>query len=195
MFELPATIASAYRAASDEEVLSWSYGELRKPRQAAGAGWESARGSLDDEAIFGPRRDYWCACGKYTDRAALLSVREQVVCDRCGVKYTSRAARRARFGHIVLRVPVLHPAAEGTRLKVLPVVPGAFWESPAGSGLGGRYDALIGARDTEHESLVQGTFTEVLGLLLPVLAVAHGWDLADAETLARGMALASVSTG
>src|SRR5207302_9291944 len=95
MVELPSTLAAAYRLATDREVRSWSYGVLKAFRNPDAQGWEQQRETLDDQRIFGPLREFECACGKYRGPRY-----RGMICDRCGVKITTPAARRHRFGHI-----------------------------------------------------------------------------------------------
>ncbi len=89
--------------ASSEAILSWSYGEVLKPETINYRTFKPERDGLFCERIFGPVKDYECACGKYK------RVRfKGVVCDRCGVQVTSSKVRRERMGHIKLVSPVVH---------------------------------------------------------------------------------------
>ena len=89
--------------ASPEEIMSWSYGEVLKPETINYRTFKPERDGLFCERIFGPVKDYECACGKYK------RIRfKGVVCDRCGVQVTSSKVRRERMGHIKLVSPVAH---------------------------------------------------------------------------------------
>ena len=89
--------------ASPEEILENSYGEVTKPETINYRTYKPERDGLFCERIFGPTRDYECACGKYK------RIRYKgIVCDRCGVEVTERKVRRERSGHIELVVPVAH---------------------------------------------------------------------------------------
>jgi DNA-directed RNA polymerase beta' subunit len=89
--------------ASSETILERSYGEVLKPETINYRSFRPERDGLFCEKIFGPIRDWECACGKYK------RVRYRgIVCDRCGVEVTQRSVRRERFGHIHLAVPVVH---------------------------------------------------------------------------------------
>ncbi len=91
------------KVASPEEILSWSKGEVTKPDTINYRTQKPEKDGLFDERIFGPEKDYECACGKYK------RVRYKgVVCDRCGVEVTKSAVRRERMGHIKLATPVSH---------------------------------------------------------------------------------------
>ncbi|MEK7540852.1 MAG: DNA-directed RNA polymerase subunit beta' [Patescibacteria group bacterium] len=91
------------KLASPEEVLSWSHGEIIKPETINYRTQKSEKDGLFDERIFGPEKDYECACGKYK------RIRYKgVVCDRCGVEVTKSSVRRERMGHIKLAAPVSH---------------------------------------------------------------------------------------
>ncbi len=89
--------------ASPEQILSWSYGEVKKPETINYRTLKPERDGLFCERIFGPVRDYECACGKY--RWVKF---KGIVCDRCGVEVTESKVRRERMGHIELAVPVAH---------------------------------------------------------------------------------------
>lgn len=148
----------------------------------------ATRGTLDDQAIFGPKHDYRCACGKYD------GARHQgMICDRCGAKVTSSSSRRERFAHVELGMSVRHPfATRDETLEAFPVLPAAFVEAPLGSELADVYDRLIGAAETGKPGDINAIIAEVCNLLLPALVSAHDWNLRDAETIARGLALVGV---
>jgi len=89
--------------ASPEEVLRRSFGEVLKPETINYRTYKPERDGLFCERIFGPTKDYECACGKYK------RIRYKgIVCDRCGVEVTEKKVRREREGHISLVVPVVH---------------------------------------------------------------------------------------
>lgn len=89
--------------ASPEEVLEDSFGEVTKPETINYRTYKPEPDGLFSEKIFGPTKDYECACGKYK------RIRYKgIVCDRCGVEVTEKKVRRERCGHIELVVPVVH---------------------------------------------------------------------------------------
>ncbi len=89
--------------ASPEEILENSYGEVTKPETINYRTYKPERDGLFCERIFGPTKDYECACGKYK------RIRYKgIVCDRCGVEVTEKKVRRERSGHIELVVPIAH---------------------------------------------------------------------------------------
>ena len=89
--------------ASPEKIREWSYGEVKKPETINYRTLRPERDGLFCEKIFGPTKDYECACGKYK------RVRyKNIVCDRCGVEVTRAKVRRERMGHIELATPVSH---------------------------------------------------------------------------------------
>lgn len=89
--------------ASPNKIRSWSYGEVKKPETINYRTLKPEKDGLFDERIFGPTKDWSCACGKYK------GVRYRgIVCDRCGVEVTSSKVRRERMGHIELAAPVSH---------------------------------------------------------------------------------------
>ena len=89
--------------ASPDSILERSYGEVLKPETINYRTYKPERDGLFCERIFGPVKDYECACGKYK------RIRYKgIVCDRCGVEVTEKKVRRERMGHIKLVVPVVH---------------------------------------------------------------------------------------
>ncbi|MBQ5399450.1 MAG: DNA-directed RNA polymerase subunit beta', partial [Ruminococcus sp.] len=89
--------------ASPEQILAWSYGEVKKPETINYRTLKPERDGLFCERIFGPTKDWECHCGKYK------KIRYKgKVCDRCGVEVTRAKVRRERMGHIHLAAPVSH---------------------------------------------------------------------------------------
>jgi len=89
--------------ASPDNILERSFGEVLKPETINYRTYKPERDGLFCERIFGPVKDYECACGKYK------RIRYKgIVCDRCGVEVTEKKVRRERLGHIKLVVPVVH---------------------------------------------------------------------------------------
>lgn len=89
--------------ASPEKIRSWSYGEVKKPETINYRTLKPEREGLFCERIFGPTKDWECACGKYK------RIRYKgIVCDRCGVEVTRSKVRRERMAHIELAAPVTH---------------------------------------------------------------------------------------
>ena len=89
--------------ASPEEIRSWSYGEVKKHETINYRTLKPERDGLFCEVIFGPTKDYQCACGK-----SKRTPRGETVCERCGVELTESKVRRERMGHIELAAPVVH---------------------------------------------------------------------------------------
>lgn len=90
--------------ASDEVVRNqWSHGEIKKPETINYRTFKPEKGGLFCEKIFGPTRDWECACGKYKKIK-----HKGIVCDRCGVEVTLSKVRRERMAHVDLAVPVVH---------------------------------------------------------------------------------------
>ena len=106
--------------ASPEKIRKWSYGEVEKPETINYRTLKPERDGLFDERIFGPVKDYECACGKYKRQRF-----EGKVCERCGVEVTRSIVRRYRMGHIELATPATHiwyvkdvPSKVGTLLDL-----------------------------------------------------------------------------
>ena len=89
--------------ASPEKILSWSYGEIKKPETINYRTFKPERDGLFCARIFGPIKDYECLCGKYKRMKY-----KGVVCEKCGVEVTLTKVRRERMGHIELAAPVAH---------------------------------------------------------------------------------------
>ena len=89
--------------ASPEVIKSWSHGEVKTPETINYRTFKPEKGGLFCEKIFGPTKDWECACGKYK-----RIKHKGVTCDRCGVEVTQSRVRRERMGHLELAVPVSH---------------------------------------------------------------------------------------
>lgn len=89
--------------ASPEEIRSWSYGEVKKHETINYRTLKPERDGLFCEVIFGPTKDYQCACGK-----SRRTPRGETRCEKCGVELTESKVRRERMGHIELAAPVVH---------------------------------------------------------------------------------------
>nr|WP_217625091.1 DNA-directed RNA polymerase subunit beta' [Bifidobacterium sp. SO4] len=108
--------------ATTEDIRGWSHGEVKKPETINYRTLKPEKDGLFGEQIFGPTRDWECACGKYK------RVRfKGIVCERCGVEVTKSRVRRERMGHIELAAPVTHiwffkgvPSRLGYLLNVTP---------------------------------------------------------------------------
>ncbi len=108
--------------ATEDDINSWSHGEVKKPETINYRTLKPEKDGLFDERIFGPTRDWECACGKYK------RVRYKgIVCERCGVEVTRSKVRRERMGHIKLAAPVTHiwyfkgvPSRLGYLLNIAP---------------------------------------------------------------------------
>jgi hypothetical protein len=188
MIKLPHTLATIYRLAEREEVLSWSFGLVRNPTSYTLGDWKEVRETLDDQVIFGPKVDYQCACGQYSDRPELSPLRGKMVCDICGVKFTSSASRRQRMGHLELDAVVL--ADEQQVFDVLPILPAAYWEnSVAGERLRQAYEKLLSSAREEAPSSLESLVAELFSLLSPVVIIATEWNLPEGSILARGLGL------
>ncbi len=106
--------------ASPNDIRSWSFGEVKKPETINYRTYRPEKDGLFCERIFGPERDWECACGKYKG-----TKHKGIICDRCGVKVTHSRVRRKRMGHINLAAPVVHiwffkalPSRLGTLLSM-----------------------------------------------------------------------------
>ena len=89
--------------ASPEKILSWSFGEIKKPETINYRTFKPERDGLFCARIFGPTKDYECLCGKYKRMKY-----KGIICEKCGVEVTLSRVRRERMGHIELASPVAH---------------------------------------------------------------------------------------
>ncbi|MDD7384507.1 MAG: DNA-directed RNA polymerase subunit beta' [Actinomycetaceae bacterium] len=89
--------------ATTEDIHRWSYGEVKKPETINYRTLKPEKDGLFGEQIFGPTRDWECACGKYKRPRF-----KGIICERCGVEVTRSKVRRERMGHIELAAPVTH---------------------------------------------------------------------------------------
>src|ERR1700752_2883167 len=103
--QVPAQIFDSIRIslASPDKILSWSFGEIKKPETINYRTFKPERDGLFCARIFGPIKDYECLCGKYKRMKD-----KGVICEKCGVEVTLSRVRRERMGHISLAAPVAH---------------------------------------------------------------------------------------
>src|SRR3954469_17981484 len=103
--QVPAQVFDQIRIsiASPEKILSWSYGEIKKPETINYRTFKPERDGLFCARIFGPIKDYECLCGKYKRMKY-----RGIICEKCGVEVTVQKVRRDRMGHIELASPVAH---------------------------------------------------------------------------------------
>ena len=103
--QVPAQVFDQIRIsiASPDKILSWSYGEIRKPETINYRTFKPERDGLFCARIFGPIKDYECLCGKYKRMKY-----KGIICEKCGVEVTLSRVRRERMGHIELAAPVAH---------------------------------------------------------------------------------------
>jgi hypothetical protein len=141
---------------SDDEVTKRSHG-LVKP------------GDLASQKLFGPERDYECACGKYKRMK-----HRGVVCEKCGVEVIQSKVRRERFGHLALPGPCVHPLRRDVTLTVLPVLPPGLRLAP--SPLDDLYGRLLEAGSVE---VAQALLDELVSTL--TASVEQAWAAARAK--------------
>lgn len=186
---IPLPLDSQFRIATSREIRSWSFGRVRKTRDASATFSDNVAGTLHDQRIFGPIHDFKCACGKYEGASY-----KGMICDRCGVKIALKTVRRSRFGHVEFPESVPHPFSSNTALDCFPVIPGAFLESRRGRELLQIYDKLVEVAGSRPASQIAERVGALTDFLIPVATIVDDWGLECAETLARGLALAPHET-
>ena len=186
MWPLPVELLNEYRMVTISNLVrSWSFGEVKSVRKSVSRAWADWGGTLQDEGIFGPTRNFECACGLFSGKQY-----EGMICHVCRVKITTVNSRRTRFAHIELPVPEQHPFGRSTdKLQAFPVIPAAFFESVAGGRLADAYDSLVTAATGRSQPETRAAVDQIVEVLLPITIEAQSWNLQDAETLARGLAL------
>jgi DNA-directed RNA polymerase beta' subunit len=182
--KIPAPLSAEYEIATSDDVRSWSFGSVTAPRNPKATFQDHIPGTLHDQRIFGPIRDFECACGKYAGARYT-----GMICDRCGVKIAPATVRGSRFAHVEFPEPVLHPFDPETQLHCFPILPILFAQSPSGSGLLKLYDQLIEAANRATSEKIEQSIGSILDFLTPVVITLHDWRIADAQTLARGLAI------
>ncbi len=103
--QIPAQVFDQIRIsiASPDKILSWSYGEIKKPETINYRTFKPERDGLFCARVFGPIKDYECLCGKYKRMKY-----KGIICEKCSVEVTLSRVRRERMGHIELAAPVAH---------------------------------------------------------------------------------------
>ena len=124
--------------ASPETILSWSYGEVKKPETINYRTLKAERDGLYCERIFGPTKDWECLCGKYK------RIRHKnKVCEKCGVEVTQKKVRRERMGHTTARKFRLLPTASTVPCIILSNIRGSISKFRAE-----RFSRKVGAKST-----------------------------------------------
>jgi DNA-directed RNA polymerase subunit beta' len=181
--------------ASPEKIREWSYGEVKKPETINYRSQKPERDGLFCERIFGPTKDWECACGKYKKVHYA-----GVVCDRCGVEVTKSSVRRERMGDIELAAPVAHiwylrgiPSRMSLLLNVPPkqleeVVYFVSWivTDPGDTKLG--YKQILSERELRENTAIYGpgsfsaqTGAEAVKTLLEQVDVQGEYDAINKE--------------
>ena len=183
-----------YRAATADDIRLRSGGSVkRRVRHGENRGeWRDMEGTIWDQRIFGPAKDWECACGKFKGE-----INKGTVCDLCKVKVMPSSIRKIRCGHINLSLRIPHPLVAGVEtLDAVPIVPAHFWASAHGQPLAEAYEEVIRA------SLAIGTVEAVVAAYGGVLAhlrqlyeTYSEFDPELAERLAFGMALKKREAG
>lgn len=186
---IPSPLDADYVVARSHDVRSWSFGNVTAPRNPSSTIDDHVRGTLHDQGIFGPVRDFHCVCGRY------VGIRYKgMICDRCGVKLALKSSRATRFGHIELPNSIPHPFSDDQMLECFPVVPALLMQSPGGEGLPDLYDRLIVAAERKPSTHWAEIIKSIMSELLPIAVLLHQWQLDSAIVLTRGLALERKNT-
>ena len=181
MFELTNLDAIQIGMASPEQIRQWSHGEVTKPETINYRTLKPEKDGLYCERIFGPTKDWECACGKHK---RIRPKDKNLVCDKCGVSVTRAKVRRERMGHIELAAPVSHiwyykgiPSRMGMLLElsprvldkvIIPKTSRCIWANrpllPANKGCGGM---TMGASGMSLPSSVTGIIAGCASVICP----------------------------
>ena len=173
--KLPEPFDRDFRAATNSEIRSWSFGRITKQRVSQSASLDDAIGTLADQRIFGPSVANRCPCGKYGSEYIGM------ICDICGVKVTHIGERRKRFGHVEFGSgSVNHPFDSSVSIDCFPVIPATYLESQTGNQLCGYYEQLLSNPDA---------LMPLVEFLSKMAAASLEWNTEDASIFTRGIAL------
>jgi hypothetical protein len=167
-----------FRPASRPDLSSLAWGVITSPRVSS-IRWQDRKGTLDDQSIFGPVKDYHCFCGMCARKEL-----EGIVCTKCWTIIEASEVRKSKFGIIFLEDSIPHPFEEcPTDLWVIPVLPAAFRERLR--TLDSLYDDILRSRNDSDK--VRYGFRQIITVIWPLFLAST-----DPETriiLARGIAL------
>lgn len=182
---IPSDLKDTFRIAKTLDIRSWSFGAVTERRSDAATYQNNVKGTLNDQRIFGPIRDYKCACGKYSGEEYA-----NLVCDICGVKTASTSIRFARFGHIDFPDVIRHPFDPETMLSCFPIMPAEFLNSASGQRLQELYEQLVESSIGHNKDQLVRLTTAIVELLTPTVILLHNWNIVSArDTFASGIAL------
>ena len=171
-----------------DEVLRRSFGLVREASFPCPQEREQRRGTLFDPAIFGPERDWECACGAMAGKE-----HKDSICSFCGVRVGhARSLRETRFGHVVLREAVAHPMFEGCSIDVLPVLPIAYRTDTGEADLDYLYSRVVRAA-SPREKKTRGSDREVADSVSQAVAALFENEKLERPIVAEGRVVKSLS--
>ena len=174
-----------YVIATNRQIRSWSFGEIRQTREAAKKDKSIIHSSLDEQRIFGPRVDMQCECKKY------VGIKHKgIICDRCGVKVSSSSVRWERMGHINLKQEMEYSLGNETQqIQAFPVMPARYRESKVGRALNDHYEQIVESNQAGDVKGIDQGIAGIQEILLPLMETAYGWGLPETDIIAHGLVL------
>ncbi len=177
-----------YEAITSEQIRMWSAGPVRRRLRhfENPDDWRSVDNTLWDQRIFGPKKDWECACAQFQGQAYA-----RMRCPVCGVVVTLSRARKFRFGHINLPIPIPHPFVADTEpLDVIPIIPAAYWDDNKDGRLVQAYEeALRNSLVDPSTDELTGCYGTIIALLEELYTNISRHDEEESHIIARGMAL------
>lgn len=182
-------LLNTHVAATTDDIRNWSNASIKRrmPTGPSKDDWTETIGTLWDQRIFGCRRAFGCACGRFFGGEYL-----GVVCDRCGVRVGTDKARWLRFAHVNLPQPIAHPfSADAPPLEALPVLPAAYWDRYGREMIAKAYEEIVRLVHLEECSSedITGTFGIVIANIEGLLDHLMEYETEKVETLAKGLVL------
>ena len=174
-----------YVIATNRQIRSWSYGEIRQTRKTAKIEWQDEHNTLNCQRIFGPIIDMQCECSKYSGIE-----HKGIICDRCGVKVSSISVRWERFGHINFKQEIKYTIGNETQqIQALPVMPARYRESQAGRVLNDHYERIVVSNQEGDIKGIDNGIAGIKDILLPLMETAYSWGLPETDNIAHGLVI------
>jgi len=161
--ELPQSLSSLLRPASEEEIMAKSHGRVWKVRTNL---LVAEKGTITCERIFGPTHNWRCSCGKYK-----RVKHKGIICNNCGVEITLSRVRRERLGHIELPCRIPNPlSGVQEAVSLVAVLPPAYIEQAGLSALAPLYDEIVGASAQADVPRIVNAYRQVVEMIVSMLS-------------------------
>ncbi len=182
------SVLDDYEAITSEQLRMWSAGSAkRRLRHFENRyDWRDVIGTIWDQRVFGPIKDWECACGQFKGQ-----IYAGMKCPICRVQVGLSKVRRFRFAHINLPLTISHPfIADAEPMDAIPIVPAEYWEDRLCKTLPEIYEELIRLSQVDPDAeKITGTYGQVIVHLEDLYEKFAEFYPEDAERIARGMCL------